>query len=191
MRKYSCLRKPITIFNVLLLVMVSFILNSCASPLSIDPYNAYKSVPFGKIITDGVEITAENGTFTLRSGEVWTPPYQNLTPGYGINTPSADMVNLYKAALVLGAEKVRVKVPYQSEPLYGVLLLSKVYPQGNSAVTRSYQISIPESYVDAAQNGKISVLYEYYDTGDYDSYGNPIVPKTWVLWLSDIPFSPY
>jgi len=170
-----------------LVVMILLVLTSCGS--YVDPYSVYKSVPFGKIITNGVEITAEDGTFVLRSGEVWTPPFQNLTPGYGINTPNADMVNLYQAAFATGAKRVKVKVPYQDEPLYGVLMLSKIYPQGNSAVTRSYQISIPESYVDAAQNGKISVLYEYYDTGDYDSNGNPIVPKTWVLWLSDMPFA--
>lgn len=85
----------------------------------------------------------------------------------------------------MGARKVRVKVPYQSEELYGVLLLSKVFTDCNTAVTRSYQITIPESYVEQAKNGKISVLYERYS-------GCGMVKnkdgKTWVLWLSDIPF---
>jgi len=174
------------------LLLILFFLHSCST--YVDPSSYYKSVPYGKIITDGVEISSLDDVYTnpflLRSGEIWTPPFQNMTPGFGMNTPNADMVNFYKTAVLrMGAKMVMVKVPYQSEPLYGILLLAKIYPQGNSAVTRSYQISIPKSYVDAAQNGRVSVLYEYYDTGDYDSDGRPIVPKTWVLWLSDIPFS--
>jgi hypothetical protein len=87
----------------------------------------------------------------------------------------------------LGAKKVRVKVPYQSKELYGVLLLSKIYNGCSSAVTRSYQISIPESYVDKALNGKISVLYEYYTNCGVMPLATT-KGKTWVLWLSDVPF---
>ncbi|MFA7687717.1 MAG: hypothetical protein WCY25_07620 [Moheibacter sp.] len=201
------------------LILISIFLTSCATrsvyipPAPVVPI--YKSVPYGKIVTDGVEITAEDGSFTLLPNEIWTPPFQNETSGYGINKPDADMVNLYKVALhSMGAKQVRVRVPYQSEPLYGVLLLSKVHPESTAAVTRSYQISIPEGYVAAAQNGKISVLYEYYDmpktNGTYgisqESVSSGLIgfstmtspsagfsietsPKTWVLWLSDIPFS--
>lgn len=176
-----------------LLATALFTLNSCAVS-SVGASGSYKSVPYGKIVTSGVEITAEDGSFALSSGKVWTPPFQN-NPLRSVNAANANMVTLYKAALALGgAKKVRVKVPYQSEPLYGVLLLSRVYPGSSSAVTRSYQISIPKSYVDAAQNGKVSVLYEYYDMGGVEASSligpkNGTAPKTWVLWLSDIPFS--
>jgi len=188
-------------FNGFLALMILLIFNSCGSIGSID-----KSVPYGKIITEGVEITAEDGSFTLRSNEVWTPPFQNDTEGTGLNSAKTDMVGFYKDALEHGAKKVRVKVPYQTEPLYGVLLLGKVYSGVSLAVTRSYQISIPVSYVEAAQNGKVSVLYEYYDVKKkspskilkYAALGaagalikspDENNPKTWVLWLSDIPFS--
>ena len=167
--------------QIFLVLLALFIFNSC------DVQDTYSSVPYGKIITDGVEIAAEDGFFTLRSDEIWTPPIQNETAKYGMYDPGADMVNFYKTALLyMGAKKVRVKVPYQSRPLYGVLVLSKIYylNSGNPVVTRSYQISIPKNYVDAAQNGKVSVLYESYEVPNSE-----FMPKTWVLWLSDIPFS--
>ena len=49
-------------------------------------------------------------------------------------------------------------------------------------VTRSYQISVPKDYVLQAMNGQVSVLYEYYDCGRDKNL------KTWILWLSDVPF---
>jgi hypothetical protein len=161
-----------------LVLMILFIFNSCSVS------NAWTSVPYGKITTDGVEIIAEDGSFALRSGEVWTPPFQVPSGFYALNIKNADMINLYATALGLGARKVRVKVPYQSEPLYGVLALLPVHSSSTSPVTRSYQISIPKSYVDAAQNGKVSVLYEYYEVPNSE-----FMNKTWILWLSDIPFS--
>ena len=50
-----------------------------------------------------------------------------------------------------------------------------------NTATRSYQIAIPEEYVQQALNGQVSVLYEYYDCGKLNA-------KTWILWLSDVPF---
>lgn len=186
------LRAP-SFLNLVFLLTGLFILYSCAVS-SVGASGSYKPVPYGKIVTGGVEIAAEDGSFVLRSGKVWTPPFQNAPLG-PVNASNENMINLYKIALASGgAKKVMVKVPYQPDPLYGVLLLSSVYRESSSAVTRSYQISIPKSYVDAAQNGKVSVLYEYYDMGGVAVGGmigpkRGAAPKTWVLWLSDIPFS--
>lgn len=146
------------------------------------------TVPIGVIKTEGVKISAEDDSFVLESGKIWTSPFQNDTHGYGMHGKNADMVNFFKLAVdKMGAKKVRVKVPYQTKELYGVLLLSKIYDGCSSAVTRSYQISIPKSYVEKALNGKVSVLYEYYTACGVVKDMDPLA-KTWVLWLSDIPF---
>ena len=125
MKKDTFLSKISAYFNIVLLLVVVTALGSCGSIAS------YKPVPYGKITTDGVMITAEDGSFKLRSGEVWTPPFQNS----GINASQSDMVNLYTSALKDGAKKVRVKVPYQSESLYGILALNKVHSEATSAAT--------------------------------------------------------
>src|SRR5690606_4440318 len=115
-----------------------------------------ETVPNGRIITEGVEIRAEDNSFILKYNEIWKPPYQNV-PTRKIIKNKVDMVPLYKDAIQkMGAKKVRVKVPYQSEELYGVLLLNKAYEHCSSSTTRSYQISIPASYVETAKNGRIS-----------------------------------
>ncbi len=146
-----------------------------------------QSVPLGFIATEGVEIRAEDGSFVLKSGEQWKPPFENIS-SHEMHRSNADMINFHREALDnMGARKVRVKVPYQSEELYGVLLLSKIYSGCTGAETRSYRITIPESYYRQAQNGKISVLYEYYSQCG-ELIGTDLRAKTWVLWMSDVPF---
>lgn len=158
-------------FLYLLFFVTLTMLSSCSS-LSVN-------VPLGKITTDGVTIRAEDGTFNLKSGDIWTPPFQNNLSSE-LNSKK-DLTNFHSKAMELGAKKVRVKVPYQSEELYGILYLSQVSDKCSSATTRSYQITIPNNFVIAAKNGRVSVLYEYYSCGRKQ-------PKTWILWLSDMPF---
>ena len=158
----------------------------CSSTKSI--YTQKTTVPYGKITTEGVEIVAEDGGFHLKYGERWVPPFQNVTTNEGMHGSNVDMISFHKTAKEkFGAKKVRVKTPYMSKDLHGLLLLSKIYDGCDGAVTRSYQISIPESYVSDALDGKISVVYEYYNA-PCGNVGVSAKPKTWVLWLSDIPF---
>lgn len=142
------------------------------------------SIETGQIVTPGVEIRAVDGSFTLKSGERWEPPFESITDW-------DDQGEMYREGATgkydfalndLRAKKVMVKTPYLEKELYGVLLLNKAMGDCNSPVTRSYQISIPESYAKMALNGQVSVVYEYYSCGD-----NPAI-KTWILWLSDVPF---
>lgn len=159
-------------------------LASCSSSAPMTNVN----VPFGVIKTEGVTIRDVNNRFVLESGVSWTPPFQNSTHGFGLHKAGASIAQLSDLAITkMGAKRVRVKVPYMEQELYGVLLLSKVYDGCTSAVTRSYQISIPESYVEKALDGRISVLYEYYSDCETLRFYNANA-KTWVLWLSDIPF---
>ena len=73
-------------------------------------------------------------------------------------------------------------VPDQKEPMYGVLLLSTVKPDTKVAAARSYLIEVPPNYVDAAQDGKISVIYEKLPYDEKQEW------FSWALWLSDRPF---
>lgn len=173
------------IINLISILLICFLLNSCASYTSV-PIQSI-TVSSGVIASEGVEIIAQDGSFHLKSGEIWSPPFQNTTNGYGMHDSNAKMIDYYPQALSMGARRVKVKTPYLNKDLYGILLLSKIYTGCSSAVTRSYQISIPNSYVEKALNGKISVLYEYY-TACGSLIGDNPQGKTWVLWLSDVPF---
>ena len=104
--------------NFYLIALIGFILSSCVSAL-------YVPVSTGNIATEGVEIRAEDGSFTLKSGERWTPPFQNNFNNY--SSYGIPNTNDYSLALQRGAKRVRLKVPYQSEELYGVLALHKAY----------------------------------------------------------------
>lgn len=168
--------------KVLILCMAISLLNSCTSVV---PFS--QPVPLGTIATKDVTIKAEDGSFEFKTGERWTPPYQNVINSQ-FHVKDTDVLNLYNWALEAGAKKVRVKVPSLKEELYGILLLNKVNTGCDFAVTRSYQISIPDSYVQQALNGKISVVYEHYPRCGPIVFEGPFEAKTWTLWLSDIPF---
>lgn len=68
------------------LIIISAIVMFSCSPVQ-------QIVPLGVINTEGVIITAEDGSFMLRSGDKWTPPYQNDTYGLGFNEKNADVLN--------------------------------------------------------------------------------------------------
>ncbi len=139
-------------------------------------------VKYGNITTPGVVIKAEDGSFTLTSENSWSPPFQSTMKDPDDHTVLGSKITTrYEFAMKLGAKKVKVKTPYLDKELYGVLLLNKAIEGCETPVTRSYQISIPEEYVQKALNGQVSVLYEYYDCGRLNA-------KSWILWLSDVPF---
>ena len=94
------------------------------------------------------------------------------------------------------AKRVVVHTPYKKEPMYGYLQIGKINTncKGKSPATRSYYIQVPKSYVNAAQGGKISVVYESYKCkSGYYQGGNSVLGSkssysSWVLWISDRPF---
>src|SRR5690606_10203828 len=155
-------------------IVFMFLLVSCGVKLT--------TVKFGKISTPDVTITAEDGTFVLKSGDNWNPPFYAMSEYNFLQVQqleiNKDITTQYDFAIEeLGAKKVRVKTPYSDKELYGVILFNKVAEKCKVPVTRSYQIVVPEDYVQQAMNGQVSVLYEYYDCSGFSL-------KTWVLWLS-------
>ncbi len=165
------------------------LLISLACSPKVSPAPLLSEIETGLIATEGVEIISQDGTFTLKYGEKFNTPF--FSPNHLVEAVSSNetpIVNdvykiLNKEYKDYVAKKVKVKTPYLETPLYGVIMFCKVPKEcQTSLVTRSYRISIPESYVKAALGGGVSCIYEYYTC--FESYKS----TTWVLWLSDSPF---
>lgn len=154
-------------------LLLAFMFFSCGSKLI--------PIKYGNITTPGVVITADDGSFKLVNGETWTPPFYTIADPSDMEHINNKTTSKYNFALEMHAKKVKVKTPYLDKELYGVLMFNRAIKGCESPATRSYQISIPEQYVIQAQNGQVSVLYEYYDCGKLNA-------KSWILWLSDVPF---
>ncbi|MDT8415894.1 MAG: hypothetical protein RQ735_11030 [Flavobacteriaceae bacterium] len=181
---------------VLLLLLV---FSSCSPKFS--PYAKILKNPI-TIGTEGVVIEAEDGSFKWEYGKnydltginIQTHEWSNIN---SLNLKTDDFARLDKQKGI----KVSVYTPYQDKPLYGFLEINSIYQPciGTSPETRSYYIQLPKAYVDAALDGKISVVYESYkcSPGQYIKlaavYGYNVqkaaekVMSTWVLWLSDRP----
>jgi hypothetical protein len=139
-------------------------------------------IPEGKLKTPGVTITAEDNSFVIKSGEIFTPPFEVNTFSEIGKWDFNNLVEKWDEALKLGAKRVRITVPSQQEPLYGVLLLGTAAPGQHVAADRSYLLEVPQNYVDEAQDGKISVIYEQAPYKEGQQW------FTWALWMSDRPF---
>jgi len=164
----------------LLLLLTSFLL--LFAGCSTTTYN--RTISKGKIEDSNIIITARDNSFKLQ-GE-FTSPFQSSTRYNSLEMRDKELPKAYKLALHHGARHVRVKVPGRNEELFGVLALDKADQDGIGPGTQSYKIIIPQPYIDAAREGKISVVYEYYhlkndgfiDVGD-------IKERSWILWISD------
>jgi len=143
-----------------------------------------KSISKGKIDNPDIVITSIDKQFTLQ-GE-FTSPFQSSTRYNSLQMPDKDLVNAYRNALHKGAQHVRIQLPSEKEAFYGVLALDKADQDGMGPGVKSYKIIIPQPYINAAKEGKISVVYEYYklkNDGMIDV--SDIKERSWILWLSD------
>ncbi len=162
----------------LLSVFILFIFSGCSTTT----YN--KTISQGKIEDNNIIITARDNSFRLQ-GE-FDSPFQSSTRYNSLEMRDSELPKAYKLALHHGARHVKVSVPGRDEELFGVLALDKADQDGIGPGTQSYKIIIPQPYIDAAKDGKISVVYEYYhlkndgfiDVGD-------IKERSWILWFSD------
>lgn len=147
----------------------------------------------GRILTDGVVITAEDGSFTLSSEqEFWDVPFTTKRDpriyGHivGRTKYNNQVTTRYDKALKKGAKKVRVKVPGFENEFYGILAFSPI-PKAMESCVRVYQISVPRTYAEQALNARTSVVYEYYHN-KCKGKSTGFQYRPWVLWLSDVPF---
>lgn len=164
--------------SLLLSSLLIFLFSACSTTTYIN------SVSKGKIDNPDIIITARDNSFKLQ-GE-FTSPFQSSTRYNSLVMPDKDLIKAYRLALHHGARHVRVKVPNKNEELYGVLALDRADMNGMGPGTQSYKIIIPQPYIDAARDGKISVVYEYYklkNDGVIDV--SKINERSWILWFSD------
>lgn len=181
---------------LLFLLVSSLLLAGCSSV----PMTVIKS---GKLATQGTVIKAEDGSFTIKAGEIFTPPYQNSQ--FYVQTPEGSfsfaddikgdfqasrkyifrnsLVGQFDRALEAGAKPVRITTPYYKDDLYGLLFLGMGVGENTDLASRSYMMQVPRKYVEKAINGRVSVVYEQQNTGL--KIGR--VP-TWIVWMSDQRF---
>jgi len=152
------------------------------SGCSTTTYN--KTISTGKIENQDIIIRALDNSFKLQG--TFTSPFQSSTRYNSLQMRDKELPKAYKLALHHGAKHVRIKVPSSDSEMYGVLALDKADQNGIGPGTQSYKIIIPQPYVDAAKNGKVSVVYEYYklkNDGFIDV--SNIKERSWILWISD------
>ena len=161
-----------------LLIVTLMLFSGCSTTT----YN--KEISTGKIQDPQIVITGVDEFFTLQ-GE-FESPFQSSTRYNSLEMRDKELPKAYKNALHHGAQHVRIKIPDIEEELYGVLALDKADQDGIGPGTQSYKIIIPKPYIDAAKDGKISVVYEYYklkNDGLMDV--SDIKERSWILWFSD------
>lgn len=143
-----------------------------------------KQINSGKIEDGNIIISAKDGSFKLQ-GE-FAPPFRSATHYHSLNISGEKLIKGYQRALDFGAKHVIVKVPSREKELFGVLSLDDADERGFGPGTLTYKIIIPEPYTTAAKDGKISVVYEYYNIKNDVLFDNSNIKKySWILWLSD------
>ena len=143
-----------------------------------------KPIAQGKIENPNIVITARDGSFKLQSE--FKSPFQSRVHYHSFNISGQKFIKGHHRALGFDAKHVLVKVPSHDKELYGVLALDNADNRGIGSGTESYKIIIPEPYIDAARDGKISVVYEYYHLDNEGITDLSEVKKySWILWISD------
>jgi hypothetical protein len=140
------------------------------------------------VLTPGVTIQAETyqdkvGADTMQSR--WTVGPQQTTniAGADLKCPGGDWGTNYRSlGRDFGRTFVRVTVPSLDKPLYGLLVLCGIVPSGGGPDSRAYRIQVPQDYVDATSEGRVSVVYAQYNAPEG-------ALTSWALFLSREPFT--
>lgn len=166
-----------------------FCLSGCSGVFDRD--SRYTPVHKGYLIGNGVKIEAVDKSFVITEG-AFIPPFQTVMSDWSIPLFKHKDINIAdwsNYALKHGAKKVTIYHPSANKPLYGVLLLNPAVKHAAGPGGRSYYIKIPDSYVNAANSGRISVVYETVQSSAPEWYQRSGTEYyTWVLWLSGRPF---
>jgi hypothetical protein len=185
MKKHLKFKSLFLVTSLFLLVLVGCSMN----PLEDNWYSPYRS---GALQGKGIRIEAEDGSFVIEEGK-FTPPFQTYHSSYrltyaifdnGTRPSRPQIIEDFNGALIIGAKRVKVYHPSVKQPLYGILLLNKKRVKTRGAAAQSYLIRIPESRVNDAKGGRVSVVYETVSVTD----NTTAKLIGWALWLSDVPF---
>lgn len=129
----------------------------------------------GRVVTPGAQIIAEDGSFQLTAGQPFVAPFEQ-----GGNCLLDPTVDNYRQAIGAGARPVVIRLA-DGRLLFGLLSLCGAPAGARGAATRSYEIQIPNSYVEATAGGRVSVVFEGFTS-------SPIRAKAWTLWLAERSF---
>ena len=190
----------------LMKAVLSFGLVSAAVPLSAgwlaDGIGRYYprccvDVTQGRLDNQGVRIVAEDGSFELKGGQDFTPPFQldlwsRNSPKFEKAVESVGLVNSYSEALEAGAKRVRFYTDDNPAPLYGIIAFNSMSPDSIGPGAKSYFVQVSADTLSSARAGTTVVAYEFVDWRHVVTVGNPArVGKWygWVLWLSSRPLS--
>ena len=121
-------------------------------------------------------LVIEGNDFRIATGEAIPLPFV-MAPARA----DEDIIDLYDEYRDEGAREVRVHIPGREEPLHGLLSLHALPETAKGPARRSLSVQVPQRYVDAATNGRVSVVFEPVNADPDTYYG-------WVLWMSDRPF---
>jgi hypothetical protein len=155
---------------------------------------------FLSVLTEGVVIEAEDGSWDVASGDPVRPPFGSHAPGDAAPAANGALLEKYGEFVQAGARHVRVRVPGRHKPLYGVLALLPVYSTStSSSARRTFRIEIPNNRIQEALGGQVSVIYEPYpysrktvaknQDGDDELKDSQAEAPSWILWVSDAPFA--
>lgn len=172
-------------------VAMWWIATGCMGPTIYNTTDMTKvPIQYGNM-SDNLRIVAENGSFELMQAQQFTSPFQvDLWSCPGIT--GNNLIGAYGTALTCGAQRVKVYVGTDPEPLYGVLALNYAIRAATGPASRSYVIQVRPDKIAAARVGNTSVSFEQMDyrntwTVDGSPRSRTQSGYGWVLWLSKFP----
>lgn len=145
----------------------------------------------GVLTTPGITIKAIDGSFTIKSNEVFKTPFViKEWPGRthcsdGSSYSRYTLIESYVWDLEHGAKKVKINFDDGQSSLFGVIQFCDRLNDYVKHYTRSNQhtLQIPTKYINQARSGRISVVYQR--IGHWSGVGDTV---GWKLWLSNKPF---
>ncbi len=141
----------------------------------------WKRIRTGRVITPGVTLRAEDGSFVLTAGRPFRAPF------WAKDCVAWAVHDNWRIALKWGARRVRVTVPGRATPLYGVLSLCEVHPKKAGPAARSFDLKVPAGAVALTATGQTVVVVKESDYGRRFREGFQRF-DIWQLWLSRHPF---
>ena len=153
------------------------------------------------IATERCKIVAEDNSFTIETGIPIATPFVSLsyTPNpKTLTLPLFKVTDLFdlrdyqflkvgssENGGLFNSSRVKVYTPYNSTPLFGLLLLSKVPATETGAKGKLHSITISKDDIEKASRGEMTFMYEKVP----NSYrGIDVI--AWGLWLSAKPIIP-
>jgi hypothetical protein len=131
------------------------------------------------VVVPDTTIAAEGGHFKLATNQLFVPPFYGSEVCSDAPTPEN-----YSAYEHKGAQRVVVQMPNMK--LYGILQLCPVEAGYQGPASRLYRIEVPNSFVEATEGGRVSVVFEAYPASGFFGWMKS-KRHAWILWLSREP----